>query len=135
MFSPCNEASSFHHLTEVPLLMSPVISCLPLTSSLLYCVFLLYFAHSCPFLVVKLSFPFFPGFELSPCSSSYLFHWCLKTQDSRPSLRDTCVPKINELGERERERQIKKQTLNYREPTDGYQRGGGWGLDEIGDGG
>ena len=28
---------------------------------------------------------------------------------------------------RERERQIKKQTLNYREQTDGYQKGGGWG--------
>ena len=24
------------------------------------------------------------------------------------------------------ERQIKKQTLNYREQTDGYQGGGGW---------
>ena len=28
---------------------------------------------------------------------------------------------------RKRERQTKKQTLNYREQTDGYQRGGGWG--------
>ena len=25
------------------------------------------------------------------------------------------------------ERQIKKQTLNYREQTDDYQRGDGWG--------
>ena len=27
---------------------------------------------------------------------------------------------------RERERQTKKQTLNYREQTDGYQKGDGW---------
>ena len=27
---------------------------------------------------------------------------------------------------RERERETKKQTLNYREQSDGYQRGGGW---------
>ena len=27
---------------------------------------------------------------------------------------------------KKRERQRKKQTLNYREQTDGYQRGGGW---------
>ena len=27
---------------------------------------------------------------------------------------------------KERERQTKKQTLNYREQTAGYQRGGGW---------
>ena len=33
---------------------------------------------------------------------------------------------------RERERQSKKQTLNYREQTDGYQRERGVG--EIGDG-
>ena len=36
-------------------------------------------------------------------------------------------------GKKEREkgsqRQIKKQTLNYREQTDVYQRGGGWGGD------
>jgi len=36
--------------------------------------------------------------------------------------------------EKERERQIKKQRLNYREQTDGYQRGGGWGMGETGDG-
>ena len=43
--------------------------------------------------------------------------------------------------ERERERQPRKQTLNYREQTDGYQRGNGWrgwgrggGMGEIGDG-
>ena len=29
--------------------------------------------------------------------------------------------------ERDRERQTKNQTLNYREQTDGYQKGGGWG--------
>ena len=28
--------------------------------------------------------------------------------------------------EREKERQPKKQTLNYKEKTDGYQREGGW---------
>ena len=27
----------------------------------------------------------------------------------------------------EREKQTKKQTLSYREQTDGYQKGGGWG--------
>ena len=37
-------------------------------------------------------------------------------------------------GEKKREREIKKQTLNYREHTAGYQRGGGWGMGEIGDG-
>ena len=31
-------------------------------------------------------------------------------------------------GKRERERQTKKQTLNWREQTDGYQNGGGWGV-------
>ena len=31
------------------------------------------------------------------------------------------------IGKKERERQTKKQTLNYREQTDGYQRGGGCG--------
>ena len=31
-------------------------------------------------------------------------------------------------------RQTKKMTLNYKEQTDGYQRGGGWGMGEIGDG-
>ena len=36
--------------------------------------------------------------------------------------------------ERKRERQAKKQIHNYREQTDGHQRGGGWELDEIGDG-
>ena len=35
----------------------------------------------------------------------------------------------------EKKRQTKKQTLTYREQTDGYQRGGGGGgLGEIGDG-
>jgi len=28
----------------------------------------------------------------------------------------------------EKKRQTKKQTLDYREQTDGYQRGGGWGV-------
>ena len=32
-----------------------------------------------------------------------------------------------------RERQTKKQTLNYREQTDIYQREGGYGMREIGD--
>ena len=36
--------------------------------------------------------------------------------------------------QRGRKRQIKKQTLNYGEQTDGYQRGGRWGMGEIGDG-
>ena len=35
---------------------------------------------------------------------------------------------------RERVRQMEKQTLNYRGQTDGYLRGGGWGMEEIGDG-
>ena len=36
--------------------------------------------------------------------------------------------KTNEQrGEETRVRQTKKQTLNYREQTNGYQRGGGWG--------
>ena len=30
-------------------------------------------------------------------------------------------------NEKKRERQAMKQTLNYREQTGGYQRGGGWG--------
>ena len=30
-------------------------------------------------------------------------------------------------GKKERERQIKEQTLNYKEQTDGYQRGQGVG--------
>ena len=37
------------------------------------------------------------------------------------------VTKEQREKERERERQTKKQTLNYREHTDGYQRGGGEG--------
>ena len=41
--------------------------------------------------------------------------------------------KTNERREKKRETN-KKQTLNYREHTDGYQRGGGWGMGEIGDG-
>ena len=40
----------------------------------------------------------------------------------------------NKHREKKRERQIKKQILNYRKQTDGYQRGGGWGTGEIGDG-
>ena len=31
-------------------------------------------------------------------------------------------------------RQIKKQTLNYRESTDGYKRGNSGGMGKIGDG-
>ena len=34
--------------------------------------------------------------------------------------------------ERERERETEKQTLNYREQTDDYERG--WGMGEMGDG-
>ena len=30
-------------------------------------------------------------------------------------------------GKKIREREIKKKTLNYREQTDGYQRGSQWG--------
>ena len=33
---------------------------------------------------------------------------------------------------KKKERQAEKQTLNYREQIDGYQRGGGWGMDELG---
>ena len=33
-----------------------------------------------------------------------------------------------------KERKTKKQTLNYRKQTDGYQRGGGRGMGKIGDG-
>ena len=33
-----------------------------------------------------------------------------------------------------RERQTTKHTLNYREQTDSYQRGGGQGMGELGDG-
>jgi len=32
-----------------------------------------------------------------------------------------------------KERQTEKQTLNYRGQTDGHQRGGEWGMGEIGD--
>ena len=33
-----------------------------------------------------------------------------------------------------KEREVKKQTLNYREQTDSYQRGGGWRVGgKIGD--
>ena len=41
---------------------------------------------------------------------------------------------MNKEKKRERERQTKKQTLNYREQTYGYQRGGGRSLGETGDG-
>ena len=34
--------------------------------------------------------------------------------------------KINKQREKVRERQSKKQILNYRGQTDGYQRGDGW---------
>ena len=37
-------------------------------------------------------------------------------------------------GQRGGERQTKKQTLNYREQTDGYQRGDSRGMGKIGDG-
>lgn len=35
-------------------------------------------------------------------------------------------------GEKETEGQTKKQTLNCREQNEGYQRGGRWGMGEIG---
>ena len=41
---------------------------------------------------------------------------------------------MDKVKKRERESQTKKQTLNCRERTVGYQRGGGWGKGEIGDG-
>ena len=34
---------------------------------------------------------------------------------------------------KKKRRKTKKQTLNYREQIDGYQMGGGWGMDEIGE--
>ena len=34
---------------------------------------------------------------------------------------------------KEKKRQTKNQTLKYREQTDVYQRGGGWGMGKIGD--
>ena len=36
--------------------------------------------------------------------------------------------------DKEKERQAKNQTLNYKEQTDGYQRGCGWGMGETGEG-
>ena len=36
--------------------------------------------------------------------------------------------------EKKRERQTKKQSLNYREQTDGCLKGGGWGMGELGEG-
>ena len=43
--------------------------------------------------------------------------------------------KTNEHREKqkERERQNRKLTLNSREHTEGHQRGGRWGMDEMGD--
>ena len=35
---------------------------------------------------------------------------------------------------KKKERQTKKQTLNYREEIDGDQKGGGWEMGETGDG-
>ena len=35
---------------------------------------------------------------------------------------------------KEKKKQTKKQTLNYREQTDGYQRGGVYGMGEISEG-
>ena len=40
---------------------------------------------------------------------------------------------MNNGEKRKRERQAKKQTLNYREQTDGHQMGSGCGVGEIGD--
>ena len=34
--------------------------------------------------------------------------------------------KQNKQREKEKDRQMKKQTVNCRKQTDGYQRGGGW---------
>ena len=36
--------------------------------------------------------------------------------------------KISKGEKRARRRQTRKQILKYREQTDGYQRGGGWGM-------
>ena len=37
--------------------------------------------------------------------------------------------KTNKQRKSKRKRQTKKQTLNHRKQTDGYQRGGGWGYE------
>ena len=37
-------------------------------------------------------------------------------------------------GGKKRKRQTKKETLDYREHTEGSQKGGGWRVGEIGDG-
>ena len=42
--------------------------------------------------------------------------------------------KTNEQREKERRRQIKKQTLNYRKQTNGYWRGVGSGMGQTGAG-
>ena len=39
-----------------------------------------------------------------------------------------------EFKKQRKNRQTKKQTLNNREQTGGYERGGGWRMGEIGDG-
>ena len=37
-----------------------------------------------------------------------------------------CIMGVPEEAEKKREKQIKNHTFNYREQTDGYQRGRGW---------
>ena len=40
----------------------------------------------------------------------------------------TCgIEETKQMSKEKKETQTKKQTLNYREQTNGYQRGGGWG--------
>ena len=38
------------------------------------------------------------------------------------------------MNKEKRYKQTNKKTFKYREQTDGYQRGGGWGMGEIGKG-
>lgn len=51
-------------------------------------------------------------------------------------LTNKSTSKTNEMRGKKRERQTKKQTLNYTEQTDSYQRGGWRGVEmgEIGNG-
>ena len=48
------------------------------------------------------------------------------------NLRNKTKEQRKEKKKIERERKTKKQTLNYKEQTDGYQRGGGGGMCKIG---
>ena len=55
--------------------------------------------------------------------------WDLNSQTVR-----SCPEPKSDAQATEPLRGPKKQALNYREQTDGYQRGSGWGLGETGDG-